>query len=208
MHPSSLPVHDASKLLIIDWGENSRVAPPDSLIAHFGKSVHDPEDHLKVDRTAQFLNWCLWPLLLTKTLKSSHSAITRYDSQLDWELALPIVSAINCSTNAATKICPGYYDFGRHPSSNGLSLDSAAVADANFYAQATAELFERAHKLVKLSQATVDRDALERGDSDVQPEVINTRHTVMLKRKVSAILYFINSLFSRKVVCRLGNSLS
>jgi hypothetical protein len=92
--------HGASKLLIIDWGRKSRIALPETLIAHFCKSAHDPEDHLKVDRTAQFLNWCLWPLLLTKTLKSSLLATKRYDFQLDLELALPIVvSAINYSTN-------------------------------------------------------------------------------------------------------------
>jgi hypothetical protein len=48
MHASPLPVHDASKLLIIDWGGKSRIALPESLIAHFCKSAHDPEDHLKV----------------------------------------------------------------------------------------------------------------------------------------------------------------
>jgi hypothetical protein len=127
------PDHDGSKLLIIDWGGKSRIMLPESLIAHFCKSAHDPEDHLKVDRTAQFLNWCLWPLLLIKTLKSSLLAMMRYDPQLDWKLALPIVvSAINCSTHAATKISPYNYIFGRDSSFNGISLDSAAVADTNW----------------------------------------------------------------------------
>jgi hypothetical protein len=127
------PEHDASKLLVIDLGEKSRIMLPESLIAHFCKTAHDPEDHLKVDRTAQFLNWCLWPLLLTKTLKSSLLAMMRCDPQLDWKLTLPIViSSINCSTNAATKISPYNYIFGRDPSFNGISLDSAAVADTNW----------------------------------------------------------------------------
>lgn len=44
-----------------------------------------------------------------------------------------------------------------------LQRQLAAADDPITYAQNTAELLERAHKLVKLSQAAVDRDALERG---------------------------------------------
>jgi transposase InsO family protein len=327
-HASSLSIHDASKLLIIDWGGKSRIVLPESLVAHYCKSAHDLKAHLGVDRTAQFLSWCWWPhkmddirtyvascanclkqkgydmqpsrpdrkhlyrasrnheivycdfvslptssssgkrYALTvmcgfsrwlqvyathrcrsidaarglmryflqfdfprilssdrgrhfenelladlcsllkikqnlhcayrpessgvierchKVLKSSLWAMVRDDPRLDWELALPsVVSAMNRSTNAATKISPYKCIFGRDPSFNGISLDNAAAADPNSYAQNTAELLEQAHKLVKLSQAAVDRDALERGKSKVQPEEITAGHFVMLKREVSA----------------------
>ena len=113
--------------------------------------------------------------------------MVRDNPRLDWELALPsVVSAMNRSTNAATKVSPYKCIFGRDPSFNGIAIDNAAAANPASYAQNTAELLDRAHKFVKLSQEAADRDALERGKSKVQPEEITAGHSVMLKREVSA----------------------
>jgi hypothetical protein len=123
-----------------------------------------------------------------KVLKSALWGMCRDNPHMDWEMMLPsVVSAMNRSINAATKISPYKCLYGRDPTFNGVELvDSAGSRDPESYARTTAEVLDRAHKFARLAQEATDKIALDRGKSKVVPEEITAGHFVMLKRELAA----------------------